>query len=112
MEVRGIAREVKHRVAEDHVRKPIWKRHLIDLPDLEVLRRQSGFERSREAAHMVDRLGVGIEREYFAALAKQMDEVSSVAATGVEHSHGGGDVAAQDLIEDVDIDLSELFLNG
>src|ERR1035438_2261263 len=104
----GIAREVKHRVAEDHVRKPIWKWHLIDLRYLEVLCRQSGFERSREAAHMVDGLGVDIEREYFAALPKQMDEVSSVAATGVEHAHGGGDVAAQDLIEDVDKEPGKL----
>src|SRR5450631_2520933 len=108
----GIACEVEHRIADDHVRKPIWKRHLIDLPDLEVLRRQSRVERSRKAAHVVDGLGVGIEREDLAALAKQMDQIASVAASGIEHPQAGGDVSAQDLIENINIDLPELFLNG
>jgi hypothetical protein len=41
-----------------------------------------------------------------------VDEVSSVTASGVEHAHAGTDVPAQYLVEDVDINLPELFLNG
>jgi len=39
-----------------------------------------------------------------------MDEIATVAAAGVQDAHGGGDVAAQELIEDVDVDLAELLL--
>jgi hypothetical protein len=40
-----------------------------------------------------------------------MDQVSSVSAAGVEDPHGCGDVAPQNLIEYVNINLAELFLN-
>ena len=40
-----------------------------------------------------------------------MDEVAAVTASGVKHAHAGLDVPAQDLIEYVDVDLAELFLN-
>jgi hypothetical protein len=40
-----------------------------------------------------------------------MDKVASIAASGIEHAHARHDIAAQDLIEDIDIDLPELLLN-
>jgi hypothetical protein len=39
-----------------------------------------------------------------------MDQVASVAASGVEDGHAGFNVAAEDLIEDVDVDLAEPVL--
>jgi hypothetical protein len=63
-------------------------------------------------AYVIDGLGIGVEREDLAAFAEQMDKITAVAASGVEHAHRSGNVSAQDLIEDVNINLSELFLNG
>ena len=41
-----------------------------------------------------------------------MNKVAAEAAACIENAHAGLYVAAQNLIEDVDIDLSELFLNS
>ena len=61
---------------------------------------------------MVDGFGVLVEGVDLATFAEEMDEVSSVAAAGVEDGASGLDVAAQDLVEDVDVDMAELFLDG
>ncbi len=61
---------------------------------------------------MLDALGILIQGEYLASLAQQMDQVSSVPASGIEHAHAGCDVSTQNLIEDVNIDLSKLLLYG
>jgi hypothetical protein len=41
-----------------------------------------------------------------------MHEVSAITAPGIEDTHAGSYVSAQDLIKDVDIDLAELFLDA
>jgi hypothetical protein len=103
---------VEHGIAKHDVGDSIRKGHLLDEPDLKVLRWQSGGERGRELTHVVNGLWIGIERKHLTAFAKQVDEIPPIAASGVEHDHAGGNVPAQDLIEDVNIDLAELFLNG
>jgi len=105
-----VAGEMQDRVAEDDVGALAGKRHLIDGAGLEVFCRQAGIERLRELADVADSGGISVEGEDFASLAKKVDEIATVAATGVEDAHGGGDVAAQELIEDVDVDLAELLL--
>jgi hypothetical protein len=57
-------------------------------------------------------LGIFIDCEDLAAGAEEMNEVAAVAASGVEDGHAGFDVAAQDLIEEVNVDLAELLLKG
>ncbi len=57
-------------------------------------------------------LGIGVHRKYFAALAKQMNQVAPVSASRVEHAHACRDVSSQNLIEYVDINLPELLLNS
>jgi hypothetical protein len=52
-----------------------------------------------------------IEREYLATFAQEMHQVAPISTSSVENAHTGGDVSAKDLIEDVDVDLAELFLN-
>jgi hypothetical protein len=60
---------------------------------------------------MLNAVGIRIQGEYFASLAQQVDQVPSISTSRVEHNHAGRDVAAQDLIEHIDIDLPELLLN-
>jgi len=59
---------------------------------------------------MIDTFGILIQCEDLASLAQQVDQVSSVAASGVEHTHTGRNVSAQNLVEDINIDLTELLL--
>ena len=73
------AGEVKYRIANHDIGEVVRKRHLLEMADLEVLIRQSGFEGSGKAAHMFDGGGVCIQREHFAALAQ---EVRSRLQTG------------------------------
>src|SRR5580658_3651129 len=103
---------MQHRIADHHIREPVRESHLFDQRNLEVLRWKSGIERSRKPADMVNAPRIRVHCEDFAALARQVNEVPSVAASGVEHAHARGDVSAQNLIEDVNIDLAELLLDG
>jgi len=103
--------KVKHRVADHYVCEPIRKRHLFNESDLEVLRWQSGPKRIRELANVLNTVDIFIHCIYFAPLAQQMDQVSSVSTTGVEDAHACDDVSSQNLIKYVNINLPELFLN-
>ena len=60
---------------------------------------------------MLNAAGILIHCKYFAPFAQQMDQISSVSTSGVEHPHAWGDVSSQNLIEYVNIYMAELFLN-
>ncbi len=62
-------------------------------------------------AHMLNSLDFSIHGIHFAALAQQINEISPITASGIEHAHARRDIPAKYLIENVDIDLPELFLN-
>jgi hypothetical protein len=53
-----------------------------------------------------------IGAEDLVAFAEEVDEIAPGAAARVEDSHAGHDVVAKDLIEEVDVDLAELLLEG
>jgi hypothetical protein len=63
-------------------------------------------------ADVVDAVWALVDGEDLGVFAQEIDEVAAVAAAGVEDAHGGGDVAAQDLVEDVDVNLAELLLDA
>jgi hypothetical protein len=84
---------------------------LLDGADLKIFRGQVGLEGRGELADVVHGCGILVDGEDLAALAEQVDEVAPVAASGIDDGHAGLDVAAEDLIEDVDVDLAELFLD-
>jgi len=110
-EVAAVASKVEHGVAQDHVGEVAGERHLFDGADLKVFRGQVGLEGRGKFADVVDGCLILVDGVDLAALAKQVDEVAAVAASGVDDGHAGLDVAAEDLIEEVDIDLAELFLD-
>jgi hypothetical protein len=60
---------------------------------------------------MLNAAGIRIHCKYFAPFAKQMDQISSVSAAGVEYPHARGDVSSQNLIEYININMAELLLN-
>jgi hypothetical protein len=79
---------------------------------LEVFGGESGFEGRGQIADVVYGFAVFIQRKYLTTFPQEMDEIAAVSAAGVEYAHPSGDVSSENLIEDVDVDLAELFLDG
>ena len=59
---------------------------------------------------MVDSHWTGVNTEHVVARPKEIDKIASVTASGIQHAHARGDASAQQLVEDVDVNLSELVL--
>jgi hypothetical protein len=59
---------------------------------------------------VINAVATEVERKYLAALAQQMHQVSPIPASSVENAHSGTNVSAQNLIENVDVNLSKLLL--
>jgi hypothetical protein len=109
-EVVFVAGEVQDRGADDNVCAGIAKGHSFNWTYNEVLRRQLSAQRRGQLPHMLNSLGVPVDRKHLAPLAQQVNEIAAVAAAGVEHAQVGSDVTAEELIEEVDVDLAELVL--
>jgi hypothetical protein len=60
-----------------------------------------------EGSHSADGIRVRIDGVDLVGVAKEEDEVASIAAAGVQHGHSGANSATEKLIEEVDVDLSE-----
>ena len=108
VEVIVVSREVQDGVDDDDVGEEIRERVCFDGFDAEVVSRQV----RREAAHGVDRLRIEIGAEDLVPFAEQVHDVPAGAAAGVEDRHPLRDIAAQELIEEVDVDVAKLFLES
>ena len=53
---------------------------------------------------------IRVHAEDFVAFPEQIDQIASVPAARVEDPHPGRDTATKQLIEEIDVDLSELLL--
>ena len=58
---------------------------------------------------MLDGYSVGIRSEDFVPLLEHVYKVAARAAAGVEHANARRDSSAQDLVEEVDVDVAELI---
>ena len=111
-EVLVVAREVEHGAAEHDVGEGVWEGHGFDGLDAEVVGRERRCEQGGEGADALDGNRVFVYAEDFASLAQKIDEVAAEAAARVDDAHARGYVAAQKLIEEVDVDSAELLLKG
>ena len=110
IEVRVIACEVQDGAAEHDVGEPIGERHLLDGLDTEVGLGKRRREPPGDGTHRRERAGIGVDAEDLEAVPEEVDEVAAAAAAGVEDAHARRDASAEQLIEDVDVDLAELGL--
>ena len=76
--------------------------------DLEVLRRQLRRQRGRKPAHPGIASGSASTAETLESVPEKIGQVASVAAAGVEHPAAPIEPAAEQLIEQIDIDVAEL----
>ena len=88
----------------------VWKAERFDGLDAEIARGKPGRELRRERADLIHCGRIAISSRDVVAVSEQVDEVAPAAAAGVNDVHARGDTAAQQLIEQVDVDVAELFL--
>src|SRR5450631_1034652 len=60
---------------------------------------------------MFHALCVGVQSKDVATFTQQMNQVTSISAAGIEDAHSCCDISSQNLIEYININLSELFLH-
>jgi hypothetical protein len=109
-EVGFVACKVEDGAADDYVGEVVGEVQLFDWAYAEVACWQCRGKLGGQRPYVGDGLGARVDSVDLGSFAEKMDEVSAVAAAGVEDAHAGCDVAAQDLVEDVDVDLAELLL--
>jgi hypothetical protein len=104
--------EVKDGAADDKIEGVVGVGDGLDGFDSEVFRGEVGGEGGDESAGLRDGFGTLIGGEDLVAFAEEIDEIAAGAASGVEDSHARHDVAAKNLIEEVDVNRAELLLEG
>jgi hypothetical protein len=112
VEVRVVAGEVEDGAADDEVEGAVGVGDGLDGFDAKVFRGEMGGEGGGERAGLRDGFGTLIGAEDLVAFAEEIDEIAAGAASGVEDSHAGHDVAAQELVEEVDVDLADLLVES
>jgi hypothetical protein len=100
--------EVEDGAADHYVGKMIREGHMFERLYSKIVRRQ----RSGEAARGRNRLRIQIDAETFIPRGEKVVKVSPEPAARIEDFHAGPDTAAKELIEQIDIDLAELFSKG
>jgi hypothetical protein len=110
VELRVIAREMQNGAADHDVCGSLFERDRIERRNAEVLARSLGREMRGEIAHPRDRHRVRVDAADIEPLAQEVHEIPSAAAARVEDRHPARNSSAQQLIEEIDVDLTELGL--
>jgi hypothetical protein len=103
-----VSAEVEDGAAEDEVEGGVGVGDVFDGFDAEVVRGESG----KECAGVLDCCGILVRGEDLVAFTMEVDEVATGAAASVEDAHAGLDIAAEKLVEEINVDEAELFVEG
>ena len=112
VEVRVVAGEVKDGAADDEIEGVVGVGDGFDGFDAEVFRGEMGGDGGGQSAGLRDGGGTLIGGEDLVAFAEEIDEIAARAASGVEDPHARHDVAAKELVKEVDVDLAELLMES
>src|ERR1035438_10148014 len=104
-----VAGEVEDGVAQHHVGEVIGKRYRFDPGETKVIRGKRWREVGGQLAHVLDGLRVGVHAKYFVSLPEKIDQVAAASESRIEDAHSRRDAAAQDLVEEINVDLPELL---
>jgi hypothetical protein len=110
VEVVIVAGEVENCAAEDDVERCVGEGQVLDGFDAKVFCGEGWGERCGESSGLLNGCWVLVDGGDITAFAEKVDEVATRAAAGIEDSHAGGNVAADELVEEVDVDGAELLL--
>ena len=88
----------------------VRERERFQILGTEVLPRKPRGQRRGHSPYFVDRPNIGICAEYLVALPQHPHQIPAGTAACIEDAHTGLDLAAQYLIEEVNINGAELLL--
>jgi hypothetical protein len=106
-----ISSEVKYRATDHNVGKGIWEGNSLNGSNLKVVCRESGSERSGELSYMLNAIAIQIECKDLATFTQEVYQVAPVPTASIKNAHSRRDVPAQNLIENIDVNVSKLLLN-
>lgn len=106
-----ISSEVKYRATDDNIDKGVREGYLFNGSNLKIFCRESSSQRSGKPSYVLYAIAVLIECKYLAAFAQQMDQIAPISASSIKNTHSRCDVPSQNLIEDINVDMSKLLLN-
>ena len=98
------------RATESRVDTPVRKRHLLHRLHSEIVGGQIRRKSSRHRSDHVDRGAIGVHGTNVVVFAKEEDEVPPGTAAGITDARTRGNASAQNLIEQVDVDLAKQCL--
>lgn len=107
-----VAREVEDGAGDHDIGEGTREGHLFDGFHAKVAGRERRRERCGEAAYGLHGLRIGIDAKNLITFAEEIDEVAAGTTSSIEDPHPRHDAAAEELIEEVDIDLAELLLES
>jgi ketosteroid isomerase-like protein len=105
-----VARKMQHGAAENAVGKVVWKGHSLYRLQTEVTVRERRMKLCGERPDVLDGLRVGVRAKNLETLLQQIHEVPARATPCIENPHAGRNASAKDLIKDINVDETELFL--
>lgn len=106
-EVPLVGREVQDRATEDRVHALACERKRLYGGYLEVLGRELRREVAREVAYARNCTGISVHPEDLESMLEEVDQVASSAAACVEDGAHGVEAALEELVEQIDVYLSE-----
>jgi hypothetical protein len=104
-----IAGKVEHCTTNREVGKAGGKRYGLDRLHSKVLRRQVRRQHCRHTAEVGHAAGIQIHAKHLVSLAQEIDQVPAGATARIQNPHTRNDAASQQLIEEVDVDVTELL---
>lgn len=103
---------MQHCGTNHRIRKLIWERHALNRARQEALGPAMCIQLCGQLLHLRHRRRVRIHAVNVPALAQQIRQVSSLSASRIQDAHVRAQMPAQDLVEEVDIDVAELFFQA
>lgn len=64
----------------------------------------------RQATHVRDALSAGVDTENLVAFAQKINNIATATASGIQNFHARREASFQNLIEEVNIYVAELFV--
>ena len=104
------AAEMEDGATVDEVEEGVGEGNGFEWFDAEVAGGECGGKGGSEGAGLLDGCGVLIDSEDVVALAKKIDKVAAGATAGVQDAHAGDNVAAEEMVKEIDVNEAELFL--
>ena len=96
-------------LADDDVRRSAGVKLIrLDRFDAEVIGRERRIELGGECTDALHRGRILVGGGDVVAASEEVDEVATAAAAGIDDVHAGCDAPAQELVEQVDVDVAEL----